>query len=131
MGSADKVQLPVFQEMERKDMSGDFGTMCGISQAVEYLADVPPRKKDDDMPQRIIARLRYVRAKDEGIKPKYHKGLYGNKYDHWTCGNCGAETRDGVGDTYCRNCGYRILWDSCRCLTGRGEEDESDDKRGE
>lgn len=100
------------------DMGQSFGTMCGIDQAVSYLEQSQPRYKDDDMPERIIARLRYVQAKDNGVKPKYHKGQCGHRYDYWTCGNCGAITHDGVGDNYCRNCGYRILWDSTRCLTG-------------
>lgn len=87
--------------------------MCGIDQACEYLSTL-----DGEMPERIINRLRYVQAKDNGVKPKFHKGIYGKKYDTWTCGNCGATTKDGVGDNYCRNCGYRILWDNPRCLTG-------------
>ena len=96
----------------------DIGTCCGIDQAIEYLKDCPPRYKGDDYPERIINRLRYLRDKDVGVKPKYHKGIYGKKYDTWTCGNCGALTRDSVRDNFCWNCGYRILWDSTRCLTG-------------
>jgi DNA-directed RNA polymerase subunit RPC12/RpoP len=94
---------------------------CGINEAIKYLETLEPKCKDDDMPERIINRLKYIQAKDEGVKPKFHKGRCGHKYDHWTCGNCGATTRDGVGDTFCRNCGYRILWDSTRCLTGTKE----------
>lgn len=101
--------------------------MCGIDQAIRYLQDSQPRDTKDDMPQRIISRLQYIQDKDEGVKPKFHKGHYGKKYDYWTCGHCGATTLDGVGDTYCRNCGYRILWDNPRCLTGIGEDE--DDKR--
>lgn len=52
-----------------------------------------------------------------GAKPKFHKGRYGNRYDYYTCGNCGATTKDSVVDNYCHNCGYRILWDNPRCLT--------------
>ena len=91
--------------------------MCGIDQAIEYLQECKPRSKDDDMPLRIINRLKYVRDKDKGVKPKFHKGQYGHKFDYWTCGNCGATTRDSVLDNYCWKCGYAILWDSCRCLT--------------
>ena len=95
----------------------EIGIMCGIDQAIEYLEGCSPRMKGDDMPQRIIHRLQYVQAKDEGVKPKFRKGIYGHKYDNWTCGNCGAQTWDGVGDEYCRKCGYRIKWDNPRCLT--------------
>ena len=94
------------------------GTMCGIDQAIDYLRDCQPRNSKDDMPGRIINRLRYVRDKDKGVKPKYHKGLYGKKYDSWTCGNCGRVLAHGVVENYCCNCGYAVLWDSPRCLTG-------------
>lgn len=95
------------------------GTCCSIDDAVRYLKECNPRDTKDDMPERIINRLLYVRDKDAGVKPTFRKGIYGHKYDQWTCGHCGAVTKDGVGDSYCRNCGYRILWDSTRCLTGR------------
>lgn len=98
------------------------GIMIGIDEAVTYLENLQPVDKTDTF-QRIANRLRYVMAKDVGVKPKFHKGHYGHKFDHWTCGNCGATTKDGVGDTFCRNCGYRILWDSTRCLTGVNETD--------
>ena len=52
-----------------------------------------------------------------GKKPKFHKGKHIK--DWWTCGNCGATTRDSVVDNYCSNCGYRILWENPRCLTGK------------
>ena len=93
--------------------------MCGIDQAIEWLQT--KTLKSEDMPDRIIERLKYIRAKDEGIRPKFRKGMCGKKYDTWNCGNCGAQTRDGVGDNYCRNCGYKILWDNPRCLTGVNE----------
>lgn len=91
--------------------------MVGIDGAIEWLE--LQASGNDEIPQRIINRLRYIQAKDEGVKPKFHKGIYGRKYDSWTCGNCGAGIRGSVGDNYCQNCGYRILWDSTRCLTGR------------
>ena len=98
--------------------------MCGIAEAIEWLET--RTLKTDDMPGRIVNRLRYIQAKDEGVKPKFHKGHYGKKYDSWTCGNCGSVIRGDVGDNYCQNCGYRILWDSPRCMTGYkdGEENE-------
>ena len=53
-----------------------------------------------------------------GMKPKYHKGKYGKKYDTWTCRQCGSELVHGVCENYCHNCGYRVIWDNIRCLTG-------------
>lgn len=57
----------------------------------------------------------------QGVKPKFHKGKHIK--DWYTCGNCGKELFDGVRDNYCWNCGYAIKWDSCRCLTDRGDLD--------
>ncbi len=51
----------------------------------------------------------------EGKKPRFHKGVYGKKYDSYSCGECGHGIV--VQNDYCPNCGYRILWDSPRCLT--------------
>ena len=90
--------------------------MCGIDQAIEWLQT--KTMKIEDMPDRIINRLKYIKAKEDGVKPIFHKGIYGHKHDHWTCGNCGVTTKDTVLDNYCWNCGYKILWDSPRCLTG-------------
>lgn len=52
-----------------------------------------------------------------GAKPTFHKGHYGKKYDHHTCGNCGAGL--DVYMDYCYKCGFRIMWDDPRCLTGK------------
>lgn len=70
--------------------------MCGIDQAIEWLQT--KTLKSEDMPDRIMERLKYIRAKDEWVRPKFQKGIHGKKYDTWACGNCGAQTRDGVGD---------------------------------
>ena len=63
---------------------------------------------------------KYIRDQEVGVKPKYHNGRHITKW--WTCGHCGSRTTDSVGDNYCRNCGFRILWDDPRCLTGWREE---------
>lgn len=47
-------------------------------------------------------------------KPKYHKGKYVK--DWWTCGHCGDQIYEIVYN-YCPWCGYKIKWDSIRCLT--------------
>ena len=98
-------------------MSEPIGTCCGIDEAIKYLAEAQPRHKGDEMPYRIINRLKYIRAKEVGVKPKLNKGKYCK--DWYTCGHCGAGMKDSVNDNFCWNCGYRILWDSTRCLTGR------------
>ena len=53
----------------------------------------------------------------EQMKPKYHKGRHGSRYDWWTCSNCGCELTHDVGQNYCWNCGHMIMWGNPRCLT--------------
>lgn len=72
--------------------------------------------KHDSMIDRIINRLDYIARQEAGKKPKLNKGKY--CADWYTCGNCGGRTVQ-IHDNYCPNCGYRIRWDSTRCLTGR------------
>ena len=67
----------------------------------------------------IEAAMRHM----EGTKPKYHKGVYGKKFDHHTCGACGFGVN--VVYEYCPKCGTRILWDSPKCLTGQDDEEVS------
>lgn len=90
------------------------GPMCGIDDAIEWIQT--KTLKNDDMPDRILRRLEYIRNKDVGVKPKFHKGK--SIHDWWTCGNCGHIVSE-IGYNYCPECGYAIKWDSCRCLTGR------------
>lgn len=70
------------------------------------------------------AQKKYALEAYEGAKPKFHKGKYGKKYDYYTCGNCGCGLRDIV-DNFCWSCGFQILWDNPRCLTGTKEETEN------
>lgn len=99
--------------------------MCGIDDAIKYLRTIrPERKEDADKPKMIINRLEYHRAQAIGVRPKFHKGQYGKKYDSWSCGNCGRTLSRDVLANYCDGCGYRVLWDSPRCVTGKeGAED--------
>ena len=50
--------------------------MCGIDQAIKYISECQPRTKGDDMPDRIIDRLRYIRAKVD---------LDGKRYIYYNC----------------------------------------------
>ena len=59
----------------------------------------------------------------EGAKPKYHKGVYGKKYDSHSCGNCGFGV--SVICDYCPKCGFRILWDNPRCMTDYPKKEEA------
>lgn len=54
----------------------------------------------------------------EAIKPKFHKGKYGKKYDSYSCGNCGVTAFEN--EKYCFRCGYPIWWnDEYRTLTNK------------
>lgn len=93
-----------------------YGIMCSIDDAIEWIQT--KTLKSEDMPDRIVSRLKYIRDKDVGVKPKYHKGVYGKKFDSWSCGHCGTTLTHDVLNNFCHECGYRILWDNPRCLTG-------------
>lgn len=53
----------------------------------------------------------------EGCRPRFRKGVYGKQYDSHTCSHCGAVV--AVHYNYCENCGFRLLWDNPRCLSGK------------
>ena len=104
-----------------------YGTCCSIADAIEYI-----RKQNDesDMHCRLLNLLRYLRDRQEGVKPKYYKASR-SVYSYWRCGHCGGRKVD-VGDNYCPNCGYYIKWDNPRCLTGYDDpEDEPGEKEEE
>ena len=98
------------------DETPEVGTMCGVDDAISHLESLQVLNHDETI-ERIINRLKYIRDKDTGIKPRFRKGLCGHKYDRYTCGHCGVTIRGDVVDNYCQNCGYRIRWDNPRCLT--------------
>lgn len=83
--------------------------MCSIDEAIQHI-----RECEGVWTETVINRLEYHRDQAEGVKPKYHKGISIKNY--YTCGNCGRTV--DIIDDFCGKCGYRILWDSIRCLTG-------------
>lgn len=93
---------------------GDVWMMCGIDEAVRVIR-IADQTYGIPQANLIISRLEYHRAQAEGVKPKYYRGD-SPMHSYYTCRNCGAMVK--INDNYCANCGYRILWDSCRCLTG-------------
>lgn len=101
-----------------------FGTMMGSHDALRLLAKIEEtidlEKQDKELRenlQRMNHRFEYLVDQSDPVKPKYHKGIYGKKYDRWTCGNCGCEINHDVVQNYCWNCGHAIKWDITRCLT--------------
>lgn len=98
------------------------GEMMSESDAIELLetsvADAltqSPIQIRTDEYDRALNRIRYRFAQCKPVKPKRHKGKYIK--DFYTCGNCAFSVSE-IGWDYCPNCGYRIGWDSPRCLTG-------------
>lgn len=84
--------------------------MCGIDEAIRYIRE----NCQDARADLIINRLEYHRGQAEGRKPKHNPGAV--LKDYYTCGNCGHMVK--IENNFCPDCGYRIKWDSCRCLTG-------------
>lgn len=78
----------------------------------EEIQDLLPPEKWMDY-ERSVNRVLYEFNKSDGAKPKFHKGKHVN--DWYTCGNCGSVV--DIGDNFCKNCGYKLLWDGIRCLT--------------
>lgn len=66
----------------------------------------------------------YAFKKQEGIKPVIREPAAWRSY--YECGNCGEKIED-INYNYCTLCGYKILWNVPRCLTGYPGIDE---KRG-
>ena len=87
--------------------------MCGIDEAIKVIRDADLMHGIQEA-NLIINRLEYHRNQAEGLKPKYHKGDCIK--DWYTCRNCGVRVE--ITYNFCPGCGYRIRWDSCRCLTG-------------
>ena len=66
------------------------------------------RQPDSTVKPMAVKRIRYEFERREPMPAKYHKGIYGHKYDTYTCGACGAEIV--VGYRYCASCGREIDW---------------------
>ena len=82
-------------------MRKDYGMMIGAKDAIEWLKALPKSEKRD----RVIARVMYETDKDVPVPRTYHKGVYGRRYDTWTCGHCGY----GLSEAhykFCPNCGF-------------------------
>ena len=77
-------------------------TMISFKDAIAWAE----RQPDSSVKEYALNRMRYEAQKAEPIKPRFHKGKYGTKYDSYTCGKCG----DVIGVTwkYCAACGKAI-----------------------
>lgn len=92
----------------------NYGMMMGEDAALELLevevADaVLQGGLDVDQYARAVNRIRYRFDQCKPVEPKFHKGIYGKKYDSYSCGYCGFGGME-VHFKYCPNCGYMIGW---------------------
>ncbi len=86
-------------------MSEEFGPMVGCETAITWVTGL--KEVDRNIQERVVRRMRYEFKKDIPVKPVFHKGKYGAKYDNFTCGKCGC----GLSEAwykFCPNCGYII-----------------------
>ena len=90
---------------------GCFVMMIGIDSAIKLIRE---NYAGQIWAELLINRLDYHRRQAEGVKPKYNKGQ--SIKDWYTCGNCGKAVN--IEDNFCSGCGFKIKWDSIRCLTG-------------
>lgn len=97
--------------------------MCGIDEAIRHITEDCSELIWANL---VINRLDYHRRQAEGVKPKWHKGQ--SIRDYYTCGNCGRTVK--IEDNFCSGCGFMILWDSIRCLTGLPLVDAAEKKEG-
>lgn len=86
-------------------MSKDYGMMIGCNDALMWVQNLTG--VNDQIRDRVLNRMAYEFDKDIPVRPKLHKGVHGHKYDHYTCGNCGAGINLPV-DRFCPNCGFSI-----------------------
>lgn len=88
--------------------------MCGIDKAIET---IDKHIDEDQMYPQVISRMKYIRDKDNGVRPNRYKH---KSFDYYKCGQCASSIHD-ISYNFCPNCGYRIKWDSIRCMTGGAE----------
>ena len=86
-------------------MVKETGPMVGCEAAITWVENL--KDVDTNIRERVLRRMRYEFEKDIPVKPKFHKGKYGARYDHFTCGNCGCTIAEAWHE-FCPKCGYRI-----------------------
>ncbi len=81
----------------------EYGRMIGFDQAIKWAEGQP----DSTVKEFALNRMRYERDKARPVPPVFHKGVYGKKYDSWTCGNCGSGVSEAWWE-WCPRCGFAI-----------------------
>lgn len=85
------------------------GRCVGAEEALEiFRARMPENRKEAERYECALNRYIYLAERLQSVKPKFHKGMYGKKYDSYTCGECGHTL--SVGYRFCPDCGREIAW---------------------
>ena len=94
--------------MEPFTYYGD-GRCVSAEEALEiFRARMPETGEERERYQCAINRMIYCAERIRPVKPKFHKGQCGKKYDSYTCGSCG--TTLSVIHKWCYNCGCAVDW---------------------
>ncbi len=99
-----RLELKGAKEVDKPDVDNGVLPMVGCKDAIDWVTTLAP---DGEKKERVLKRMKYEFAKDIPVKPKFHPGKYGHKYDNWTCGNCGFGLSEVVYH-FCPNCGFAI-----------------------
>lgn len=104
--SLDKARDRVLEEgnVQRIGRKASYGRMHGCEASLEYVRSLP----ESDLREWTLKRMQYEFEKEIPVKAKFHKGIYGKKYDSWSCGHCGKGAIHEVWYKYCPNCGFAI-----------------------
>lgn len=104
--SLDKARDRVLEEgdVHRIRRKASYGRMHGCEASLEYVRSMP----ESNLRDWTLKRMEYEFEKETPIEPKFHKGIYGKKYDSWSCGHCGKGVIDEAWYRYCPNCGFAI-----------------------
>jgi len=85
-------------------MNKSYGPCVGCNTALMWVKNLT--NVDERIKERVLHRMMYEFDKSIPVKPKFHPGKYGHKYDSLTCGNCGHTIK--IIDNFCSNCSFAI-----------------------
>ena len=85
-----------------------YGMMMGVDGAIKTFCDLVPDDKKGLLFERAMNRLKYLANRVAEEMPVFHKGIYGKKFDYYTCRSCGKTVH--VVDRFYSGCGKEIDW---------------------
>lgn len=91
-------------DVEKVRRKASYGRMHGCEASLEYVRSMP----ESNLRDWTLKRMEYEFEKEIPVRAKYHKGIYGKRFDSWSCGHCGKGVIDEAWYRYCPNCGFAI-----------------------